>query len=459
MTKPDAQSEQHAQDTQDERDMQDAITSRPWACVVRGARALRRVGIWARGPAPVRPARRRQRLVSALGLSSVLHVVVGVAAIQVSGPGLPAAVVPEEPLHELEVTEARLSAREREAQDPVPDEPHMQARVGDPDERRDQASADTLCDGQPGAAAGQGRARPHDNPLAGDDLDDLRFRPFNHPSRDSESRLPTEKRLVSPDNRRTTPNPMLSMVVVSQNGASPRRDPFRATVPRPRTEEGQSRPSPSGLLPSSDEPSSIVAAEEPGIEPLLRPGAHGRARPAFRRPELQRAPPTTVSRRPDPDLADHKERSLASRQRRPDLLDAARSQDRGTDTGAGAGSQAGRRGDPHGEDHGQAVWLSAPDPRFALYFRRVHAKIQPLWSFPKSLEVLLEQGDVIVEFTILSDGQIRDLRIRKSSGFPHFDQNVVAAVLKAAPFGPIPPGLGPSVKVIAPFEFQNPLVR
>lgn len=140
-------------------------------------------------------------------------------------------------------------------------------------------------------------------------------------------------------------------------------------------------------------------------------------------------------------------------------MDTARSRGKGRESGKGRGASAGRAGDPEGQPKGPPIWLNNPDNRYMRYFRRVHSKIDPLWAFPKQLEVLMAQGDVLVRFTIRADGAVVDIRVKKSSGYPRFDQMVVAAIRKAAPFGPIPAGLGQRVQVLAPFEFQNPLIR
>ena len=120
---------------------------------------------------------------------------------------------------------------------------------------------------------------------------------------------------------------------------------------------------------------------------------------------------------------------------------------------------AGRRGALSGNNDKSLVWLSTPDSRYVDYFRGIYRKVQPLWLFPKKLEIMMEQGDVLVQFTIESNGQIDNLRVRKSSGYREFDHNVVAAIRKAAPFRPIPEGLGQRLHVLAPFEFANPMVR
>jgi protein TonB len=71
----------------------------------------------------------------------------------------------------------------------------------------------------------------------------------------------------------------------------------------------------------------------------------------------------------------------------------------------------------------------------------------------------MEQGDVLVGFTIRKDGSVTDVRVLKGSGFAKFDKNVLAAIKKAAPFGPLPPSLGGELRVTAPFEGSNPAIR
>ena len=97
--------------------------------------------------------------------------------------------------------------------------------------------------------------------------------------------------------------------------------------------------------------------------------------------------------------------------------------------------------------------------RYVSYFRKIYSRIQPLWSFPRELEIRMEQGDVLVQFTVEQDGRVSAIRVRKSSGFPKFDKNALAAIQKAQPFPPIPNALGRRLQILAPFEFHNPLIR
>lgn len=106
-----------------------------------------------------------------------------------------------------------------------------------------------------------------------------------------------------------------------------------------------------------------------------------------------------------------------------------------------------------------AIWLNTSDQRYVDYFRAIHRRVQPLWRFPKGLEIRMEQGDVLVEFVLTPDGNVERVRVRRSSGYAAFDKNAVAAIRRAAPFPAVPRGLGAPLTILAPFEFANPLIR
>jgi TonB family protein len=135
----------------------------------------------------------------------------------------------------------------------------------------------------------------------------------------------------------------------------------------------------------------------------------------------------------------------------------------GGDPGAGGVSGPGSHPRPLGE--GDADWfdLNSTDPRLLPYFRRIHAKVDPLWAdaFPKSAMLELKQGTVILEVTIAPDGsaQVAWPPVRPS-GIDEFDRNCASALRRASPFDPIPRELGrTSLRIRAPFVASNPIVK
>lgn len=109
---------------------------------------------------------------------------------------------------------------------------------------------------------------------------------------------------------------------------------------------------------------------------------------------------------------------------------------------------------------GPAV-ASAADPARELYLRNVMSKVHPLWAnaFPKWAIAEGLQGTAIVTFTIEADGSVSSAAVSRPSGVPEFDANVRAAVLRAAPFGPLPASLGARFRWSMPFVAKNEAVR
>jgi TonB family protein len=132
------------------------------------------------------------------------------------------------------------------------------------------------------------------------------------------------------------------------------------------------------------------------------------------------------------------------------------------DPGAGGSEPEGLRARVLGSADGTIYDYFTSDPRLISYFRRIHAKVDPLWSnaFPKSALLNFEQGTVILEFTVFADGRVA---VRwpplRPSGIDEFDRNCAAAIRRAAPFPPIPSALGTSLRIRAPFVASNPIVK
>jgi protein TonB len=90
-----------------------------------------------------------------------------------------------------------------------------------------------------------------------------------------------------------------------------------------------------------------------------------------------------------------------------------------------------------------AVTLSVSDFPYAWYIQAIHRKIQERWV-GRAIEG--RQPEVI--FEIGSDGQLRQLKIGKSSGNPSYDQVALRAVGDANPFPPLPTGFGKPTLVV-----------
>jgi TonB family protein len=192
-------------------------------------------------------------------------------------------------------------------------------------------------------------------------------------------------------------------------------------------------------------------------------------RAGFARPQVARDPAATDAAEPADDVTDRVQMALVSDERQPAKLELSRPTSPGAATsGHGPGAlgysptAAGAAPVPTGAPNlpdARTLALATFQRAYDHYLSRVKQKVDPLWEFPRELALRMEQGDVLVGFTIRRDGSVRDLRVLKGSGFPQFDKNVLAAIKKAAPFEPLPETLGPVLHVTAPFEGANPAIR
>jgi TonB family protein len=128
--------------------------------------------------------------------------------------------------------------------------------------------------------------------------------------------------------------------------------------------------------------------------------------------------------------------------------------------GSGGVSGGGSSAKALGTGSGAGIDNSASDRRRSLYIRQVRSKVDPLWAnaFPKWAALEGLQGTAIVTFVIRGDGSVASASVTRPSGIPEFDENCRRAVLRGAPFLPLPSELGQSLRMSMSFDMQNPAV-
>jgi TonB family protein len=131
------------------------------------------------------------------------------------------------------------------------------------------------------------------------------------------------------------------------------------------------------------------------------------------------------------------------------------------ETGSGGVAGPGSSAKALGTGKGAGLDTSASDARRMMYLRQVMTKVHPLWAnaFPKWAALEGLQGTTIITFTIRADGTVASASVSRPSGIPEFDENCRRAVLRGAPYPPLPPELGPSFRWAMPFDVRNPAVR
>lgn len=316
--------------------------------------------------------------------------------------------------------------------------------------------------------------------------------------RDQQQRIKSGTVRMSWEDRRATTHPMELTFIASGKGERQERrelaktDPSRGAMestfastlggslgdlPAFAGDLGEAPPTPDGVTTADARSGSKLEGatlSSPGL------GAHGAAAGvdhrasaavALARPDVTLGPiavPAIDKARPKDDVDSEQEVSTIVRSLvHASAAGGATGDGRGGTGGGGATSSGATSGEgsharPLGTGDGDLFDLDTSDPRLLPYFRRLHAKLDPLWAnaFPRSAMLELKQGTVILEFTIEQSGAAHvHWPPLRPSGIDEFDRNCADAIRRASPFDPIPASLGvKQLRVRAPFDAKSPIV-
>ena len=311
--------------------------------------------------------------------------------------------------------------------------------------------------------------------------------------RDQHQRLKTTTTLrTTREDRRATTNPMELTFLASGTGEHPERrpsaptDPSRGSLLAPRPASVVGGHAGTRESDDADGPGATAGAARPG-QLLASPGVGVRAgeagarhdvaaRIAQGRPAVAEGPPTITAsfrgRPSDTVDSDQEVASIVQSQVHASFAGGLAGVGRGGSNGPapdpGAGGTQGRGSVARalGAGDGDVVDWYTDDPMLLPYFRKIHAKVDPLWrdAFPRSALLELKQGTVILEFTIATDGSVKvSWPPARPSGIDEFDRNCADAIRRAGPFEPIPAALREqgrtSLRIRAPFVAKNPIVK
>ena len=102
------------------------------------------------------------------------------------------------------------------------------------------------------------------------------------------------------------------------------------------------------------------------------------------------------------------------------------------------------------------VRLDTSDPQFVTYFGSIKRAIEVVWQYPEMALRYGLQGKLLMEFSILGNGELARARIIRSSGSNLLDEEALRAVRTAAPFRPIPPWIAKEqLDILASFEYYD----
>ena len=89
------------------------------------------------------------------------------------------------------------------------------------------------------------------------------------------------------------------------------------------------------------------------------------------------------------------------------------------------------------------------------YIGQIRRSVLGAKRYPEASRRAGRQGTLKVQFTILKDGQVGNVRLLTETPYPNLNREAMAAVKRAAPFAGIPDSIiQQSLKVVLPFRFE-----
>jgi TonB family protein len=82
--------------------------------------------------------------------------------------------------------------------------------------------------------------------------------------------------------------------------------------------------------------------------------------------------------------------------------------------------------------------LDNPSIQYISYFASIKRKIELIWQYPFDAVQRGIQGDLVLDFAITRSGELKAIKLVRSSGHAILDDEAIESIRKAAPFSPIP---------------------
>lgn len=88
------------------------------------------------------------------------------------------------------------------------------------------------------------------------------------------------------------------------------------------------------------------------------------------------------------------------------------------------------------------------------YLSRVYRHIDPYRDYPAAARAARQHGRVVTRVTISRAGELLDIRLDRSSGWPLIDNAEMAAIRRAMPLPPVPDGMrGDPIVLVLPMNY------
>jgi TonB family protein len=126
----------------------------------------------------------------------------------------------------------------------------------------------------------------------------------------------------------------------------------------------------------------------------------------------------------------------------------------GTGVGSGVGSGIGS-GTGSGRGSGQGSGVSGSNNELREFQRKIKERIEKVKDYPLIARKNQYEGTAFCRFTLLKDGDVKDICVVGRSGYPILDEAAKRAIREAAPYPPFPSCIeGSSIDVKVPLVFK-----
>lgn len=214
-------------------------------------------------------------------------------------------------------------------------------------------------------------------------------------------------------------------------------------------------PPPPSPAPLEAPPSPLPLAPEPPPPPLPEMLAPPQARPEVVLPPPPPPPPEPVREtppEPPPEPVRREPPRPRPRPQPPRPQPAARPAEQAAPAAAPAAAPTAPAAAPATTGGGGAAGNPSAVPNWQ---GQLLARLRRFQRYPDSSRYRREEGVAQVTFTLRRDGEVLDVRLARSSGFPELDAEAVQLIRRASPL-PTPPAElpGEPVSVTAPVRFS-----
>lgn len=106
-------------------------------------------------------------------------------------------------------------------------------------------------------------------------------------------------------------------------------------------------------------------------------------------------------------------------------------------------------------EHGDTVWLNTEQDLLNSFMRRFRTNVYLVWNYPARALEQNQQGTCLLRITVNRHGDVEDVQLLETTGYPLLDREAIDSVRKGATYGPLPRAYPhDTLKIMAFFQYS-----